>query len=142
MLSEESAIASYRAAGKKITAQRMSVIRALVGNTGHPSAEAIYDRASKEIPSLSLKTVYATLHELSDLRMIEALDLGTGSMRFDPNLGHHHHLVCEECGKTRDIDIDTSQLQLTGKKRQGFAVSSTEIIFRGTCEVCRENKAS
>ena len=61
--------------------------------------------------TISLKTVYQTLHDLAELGEIAALDLGTGMTRFDPNVDHpHHHLVCRQCGRVRDLVADFPDL--------------------------------
>jgi len=88
--------------------------------------------------TISLKTVYQTLHELAELGEIKPLDLGTGMVRFDPNVeAPHHHLVCRECGKVRDVRVDFPALTVPPDAVQGFEVGTAEIVFRGVCEDCR-----
>ncbi|MDR7549325.1 MAG: transcriptional repressor [Armatimonadota bacterium] len=77
-----------------MTPQRTLICRLLDGNREHPSAEALHRRASAQMPTLSLRTVYAILHELVEIGAIQSLDLGTGSTRFDPDPRPHHHAVC------------------------------------------------
>ena len=74
----------FRANGRKITAQRQCIFRALEGDVTHPSAERVHERVRTEMPNVSLKTVYQTLNDLADLGAIAMLDIGTGSARFDP----------------------------------------------------------
>ena len=51
--------------------------------------------------TISLKTVYQTLNELAALGEVAALDVGTGTTRFDPNVEEcHHHLVCSLAGRS------------------------------------------
>ncbi|HUS62565.1 MAG TPA: transcriptional repressor, partial [Acidimicrobiales bacterium] len=83
----------FRAQGLKVTPQRQCVFRLLHGAEVHPSAETIYDRARVEMPTISLRTVYQTLNDLTEMGEIQALDLGTGAARFDPNTAVHHHMV-------------------------------------------------
>jgi Fe2+ or Zn2+ uptake regulation protein len=91
------------------------------------------------MPNVSLKTVYQTLNDLSELGEISTLDLGTGAARFDPNVeSTHHHLVCRSCGKVRDVDADFPDLRVPRGAAQGFQVSSAEVVFRGQCDECRE----
>lgn len=130
----------FRANGRKITAQRQCIFRALEGDETHPSAERVYERVRVEMPSISLKTVYQTLHDLADLGQISALDLGTGSARFDPNVeSRHHHVVCRACGKVRDVDADFPALQVPPDAAPGFQVQSAEVVLRGLCDTCRED---
>jgi Fe2+ or Zn2+ uptake regulation protein len=127
----------YRASGRKMTAQRQCIFRVLQGNVTHPSAENVYDVARAEMETISLKTVYQTLNELAELGEIDALDLGTGTLRFDPNVETaHHHLVCRSCGKVRDLDVSFANLVVPPDMSQGFAVASAEVVFRGYCDEC------
>lgn len=109
----------------------------LSGNAFHPTAEAVFAEARKRMPTMSLKTVYQTLNDLAEMGEIQSLDLGTGSSRFDPNVDPHHHLVCTRCGKVRDLYADFGFLQVPVQQRQGFAVGSAEVVFRGLCGACR-----
>src|SRR5580700_7943511 len=114
MHSPEDLTELFRASGRKVTAQRQSVFRALQGNVAHPSAEAVYELVRQEVETISLKTVYQTLNDLAELGEIAALDLGTGTVRFDPNVeSAHHHLVCRGCGKVRDLDVALPLLSIS-----------------------------
>ena len=137
MRSPEELSALFRAQGRKVTPQRQCIFRALYGNEAHPTAEAVYAVAVAEMPAISLKTVYQTLHELADLGEVTLLDLGTGAARFDPNVeSAHHHLVCERCGKVRDLFADFGELRVPSAASQGFTIGSAEVVFRGLCDVC------
>ena len=85
---------------------------------------------------MSLKTVYQTLNDLAAMGEIQQLDLGTGSSRFDPNVDSHHHLVCNRCGKVRDLHADFTGVKVPPRQRQGFTVGPAEVIFRGLCDSC------
>jgi len=134
----EALSARFRKTGRKVTPQRQCIFRLLQGNRSHPSAEALFEEARREMAAISLKTVYQTLHELADLGEVARLDVGTGSARFDPNVEHaHHHLVCRGCGKVRDIASGVPELRLPGAEVQGYVVGSAEVVFRGLCRECR-----
>jgi Fe2+ or Zn2+ uptake regulation protein len=91
--------------------------------------------------TISLKTVYQTLHDLVELGEIASLDVGTGMTRFDPNVDHpHHHLVCNQCGRVRDVEADFPDVNVPKGADLGFEVGATEIIFRGLCPDCRPEK--
>jgi Fe2+ or Zn2+ uptake regulation protein len=128
----------FRANGRKITAQRQCIFRALEGDETHPSAERVHERVRREMPNVSLKTVYQTLNDLADLGVITMLDVGTGSARFDPNVETaHHHLVCRSCGKVRDLALELPELRVPPRASRGFDVQSAEVVFRGLCDDCR-----
>lgn len=127
----------FRSRGRKVTAQRQCIFRALEGDVTHPSADAIYARAKAEMETISLKTVYQTLNELAAMGEVAALDVGTGTTRFDPNVeDSHHHLVCGSCGKVRDLHADFSHLTVPAGSTQGFELGKAEVVFRGKCADC------
>ncbi|MEY2436821.1 MAG: Fur family transcriptional regulator, peroxide stress response regulator [Acidimicrobiaceae bacterium] len=126
----------FRARGLKVTPQRQAIFRILHDARIHPTAEAVYAAAATEMPTISLRTVYQTLNDLASMGEVHALDLGTGSARFDPNLDAHHHLVCESCGAVHDLYADFGEVKVPSRQRQGFVVESTEIVFRGRCAEC------
>ena len=120
-----------------MTPQRRAVFAALHGDQTHPTAESVYARVSRQMPTISLRTVYQTLNDLSEMGEILHLDLGTGSARFDANVEErHHHLVCEGCGIVRDLTADPSSLSLHDRLPPGFRVSGTDIVVRGRCAAC------
>jgi Fur family transcriptional regulator, stress-responsive regulator len=132
----------FRSTGRKVTAQRQCIFRVLQGDVTHPSAEVVHAAASQEMETISLKTVYQTLHDLAELGEIASLDVGTGMTRFDPNVDDpHHHLVCRECGSVRDLVAPFPELQIPKGADLGFEVGSAEIVFRGLCPDCRPSAA-
>ena len=137
MRSPDELSALFRAQGLKVTPQRQCIFGVLYGDESHPTAETVYAAASAEMPAIALKTVYQTLHDLSQMGEIAVLDVGTGAARFDPNVASaHHHLVCERCGKVRDLDLDFGALEVPDGLRQGFSIGSAEVVFRGRCDEC------
>ena len=125
---------AFRSRGLTITPQRQAIFRILHENEEHPTAEVVYATVVTEMPSISLRTVYQTLNDLAEMGELQALDLGTGSVRFDPNVDEHHHVVCDRCGRVVDVDCDVSGLGRPAL--DGFAVERTQVIFRGRCAPC------
>jgi Fe2+ or Zn2+ uptake regulation protein len=126
----------FRDLGLKVTPQRQGVFRALHGNPHHPTAEAVHALVAADMPTISLRTVYATLHDLAAMGEIGELDLGTGSARFDPNVTPHHHLVCDRCGRVHDVEAPVGTIELPADLDHGFEVTGTQIVFRGRCAQC------
>jgi Fur family transcriptional regulator, peroxide stress response regulator len=130
----------FRAEGLKVTPQRELIFTLLYENATHPTAHSIYESAIEIMPMISLKTVYQTLNDLRDLGEIQSWDFGGGVVRFDPKLGQHHHLVCNECDAVQDIDVDVADVVLSRSQRRGFSVDQVEITCRGLCANCRSKK--
>jgi len=129
----------FRSRGRKVTPQRQCIFRVLQDDVTHPTADTVYARARSQMETISLKTVYQTLNELAVMGEVAALDVGTGTTRFDPNVeSAHHHLVCRKCGKVRDLHADFSYLTVPTGSDEGFEVGGAEVIFRGTCAECHE----
>ena len=101
---------------------------------GHLSAEQIYDRATAELPELARATVYNTLNDFVGAGLLRRLE-GFGSALYDHNVAdEHHHFHCTGCGRL--FDVAPSGLDGLDIGTVGFAVSRTEVLFRGTCGQC------
>jgi len=129
----------FREQGLRVTPQRQAIFRLLEGDDSHPTVESLFDRARADMPTISLKTVYQTVHDLEALGEVRVLDLGTGSVRVDPNVeDDHHHLLCTACGRVRDLPVDFTGLHVPKRFRRDFTIDDVQVIFRGRCEQCSD----
>ncbi|HET9732787.1 MAG TPA: transcriptional repressor [Acidimicrobiales bacterium] len=133
-------VTAFREAGRKVTPQREAIFRILHGNPAHPTAESVFVAAQSQMPTISLKTVYTTLNELVEMGEVQAVEVGTGAARFDPDCDPHHHLVCARCGAVRDLFADFDHVVVPVGMEQGFEVGRAEVVFRGLCENCKANE--
>ena len=139
MKTTETLTAIFREQGLRVTPQRQAIFRLLQGDDSHPTVESLFDRARTDMPTISLKTVYQTVHDLEALGEVRVLDLGTGSVRVDPNVeDDHHHLLCTMCGRVRDLPIEYAGLQVPIRYRRDFTVDDVQVIFRGRCDQCSD----
>ncbi len=130
----------FRERGLRVTPQRERLFRILEESDGHPTIEALYEAARREMPTIALKTVYQTVYALAALGEVQLLDLGTGSYRVEVTVERpHHHLVCTSCGQVRDLFIDFPGLDLSPAQQEGFHVAIAEVTFRGLCPDCAEH---
>jgi Fur family peroxide stress response transcriptional regulator len=146
----EKMLAGVRAAGLKLTPQRMAIVRELASDETHPTAQEIFERLRPSLPTMSFATVYNTLGALSEAGLCAALSLSPGSGRFDPNMEPHHHLVCDVCGAVRDLPApapgsagvpDAPSTKVVAHVAPGFELRSVERIFRGVCASCAKGRA-
>ena len=141
MKSPDQLVLAFREAGLKVTPQRQLLFRLLHNNTAHPTAETLYEVAVREMPGISLRTVYQTLTDLAAMGELQQIDLGGGAARFDPNVDDHHHVVCDSCGDVRDVYVaNADEISVAGLA--GFSVQSARIVFSGKCPSCTATPAA
>jgi Fur family peroxide stress response transcriptional regulator len=146
----EKMLAGVKAAGLKLTPQRMAIVRELASDESHPTAQEIFDRLRPGLPTMSFATVYNTLDALSAAGLCAAMSLSPGSGRFDPNMLPHHHAVCDSCGAVRDVPsvgpsrddfTDGTAAKAVAQVAPGFELRSVERIFRGICAACTKGRS-
>jgi Fur family peroxide stress response transcriptional regulator len=119
------------------THQRMVLYRTLMEMHEHPNPEQIFERVRQELPSISLATVYKTLHLFLENGIIREVSPHHGSLRIEPNAQHHHHFVCLRCHGITDLlcdAVDVSPLKATVPA--GFQISQVSLELRGLCPLC------
>ena len=118
--------------------QKEAILRVLRGTTSHPSADWVYEQVKREIPKISLGTVYRNLKLLKQEGEILELDLASTLSRFDGNSQEHYHFRCERCGRIFDVDEPVDE-EIDGRVAQktGFNVSHHRLEFRGLCNDCQ-----
>ena len=106
------------------------------------SAQEIHETLRGKSRSVGIASVYRVLDVLTELRLVQRVDVGDGIARFEPALpdgDHHHHVVCDDCGKVEpfsDSSLETAIAQAS--KRLGYSVDAHEVVLRGECGDCRE----
>ena len=136
MTSVDHLCTQLRAQGRRVTPQRRAIIRVLLEDSAHPTAEQVFTRVRGIMPDLSHATVYNTLHELVEMGALLELDLGLGERRYDLNTADHAHLVCLGCGHVEDVPYDSEMLTLSPEHSHGFQVVDCNAVFRGYCPAC------
>ncbi len=120
------------------TKQKEAILEVLRGTNSHPTADWIYSEVKKEMPNISLGTVYRNLRLLCESGEISELDLCGTLARFDARQDNHYHFRCERCGLVFDVDLPVdAQMDRKAAQKAGFEVSYHRLEFRGVCESCR-----
>ena len=90
--------------------------------------------------SVGRASVYRVLEQLAGLRLVSRLDVGDGTMRYeaaDPSGEHHHHLVCDGCGRVTPFeDLELERTIERVASRMPYAVAEHEIVLHGPCGSC------
>ena len=106
-MDDEELFVLFRDNGYKVTTQRLAISKFILAREDHPSAEKIYMGLKTDYPTLSLGTIYKTLHTLKELGLIQELGFEEGSIRYDPNTSPHLNVVCTSCYKIYDYKSKT-----------------------------------
>jgi Fur family ferric uptake transcriptional regulator len=129
-----------RKAGKRVTPQRLLILKAIREGGGHLDADEIYRLARRKAPRLSLSTVYRTINVLKEAGMIEELHLGEEHHHYElRGKGEHYHLICQGCGKVVEFECPfTEQLVRDLGEKYDFEITGIHLDLAGYCAECRQ----
>jgi Fur family peroxide stress response transcriptional regulator len=121
--------------------QREAILKIVTGTGSHPRADWIYDQVRKEIPNISLGTVYRDLKALARAGEIYQLELAGSTSRFDGNMESHYHFRCKKCGDMYDLDepVDRS-IEKRIARKTGFLITGQRLELLGLCTKCRKSE--
>jgi Fe2+ or Zn2+ uptake regulation protein len=129
-------------AGWRCTRQRAAVFAYLRSVDSHPTAEQVFLAVRRQLPSISLATVYNALDALVAARLATRLAGGTGPTRYDGRCEAHYHLRCQRTGQVRDLPLPYDPLLLDKLaphltdvlRRQGFEITGHHLELLGHFE--------
>lgn len=120
---------------RRPTRQQAAVTARLEMTDDFTSAQDLHARMREAGDTVGLATVYRTLTSLAASGEVDVLRTGDGEAVYRMcSTGHHHHLVCRQCGRTVEIEGPTVERWTERVAAEhGFTdVSHTLEIF-GTC---------
>ncbi len=122
-----------------MTIQRKAIWNALkaAGKT-HPNAETIYRLAKKELPHISMGTVYRNLSDMSARGEIVRIPVMDGPDRFDGDISRHEHAVCRVCGRLFDLSAGVTYIP-DWCVPKGCRLLDTQLLLQCICAGCEEN---
>jgi len=125
--------------GYRLTPQRMMILSAIENSDDHISPEEIYAQVAAKYPRVNISTVYRTLELLKRLGLVTETDLGGGRVRYHSvEKGHHHHLVCRQCGAIIDLDEALlSPLKSALRREYKFSADLRHLAIFGRCANCK-----
>jgi Fur family transcriptional regulator, ferric uptake regulator len=120
---------------------RQAVIDLLAAQTCCLTAQEIFDelRSSRARP-VGIASVYRILDLLTVEGFVQRIELGSGSARYEPVWpnGHHHHLVCDSCGKVEAFEDGALERVLHRvEASSGYAIDAHDVVLHGACTDCR-----
>jgi Fe2+ or Zn2+ uptake regulation protein len=121
--------------------QREAIQRAVAATCSHPTADWVYQQVRRQIPRISMGTVYRNLKTLvAEGRLVE-ISTVRGPARYDANLSHHSHFRCLSCGRMEDIEPQELQWKPSSRGHQYFKVVEFRVELAGVCSACAGKRA-
>ena len=135
--------AALRDGGHRASAPRSAIVDLVGRQSCVLSAREIADELRRSGREVGVATVYRTLELLESLRLVQRLDVGGASARYEPALPggehHHHHLVCDECGVVTPFEDARLERAIDDLgRRLDYTVGVHDVILRGSCPRCSE----
>jgi len=126
-----SILARLKEAGLRPTRQRLSLAKLLFeGGDRHVSAEDLHAEAGAQRISVSLATIYNTLHQFTNAGLLREVVVEPGRSYFDTNIHPHHHFFVEGAGKLMDIPAADIALSHLPEPPAGMKVARVDVIVR------------
>ena len=136
-MDDQQIINLFRDNGFKVTSQRLAICKYVLARDGHPSADQIYQALKIDHPTISLGTIYKTLHLMQDLNLIQELGFKDGTVRYDPDMDLHINLICTSCGKINDYkpeDIEVIWKKMLSKLKGKPEGQRIDVYYK--CSDC------
>jgi len=136
----DSTLDAFRSKGHRSGGARRAVVELLGRQDCCLTAQEIFDRLRGEGRRVGIASVYRVLEQLTRDGFVQRIDIGEGTSRFEPvheGGEHHHHLVCDDCGKVEafaDDELERALRKVEG--RTGYSVAGHDVVLRGTCRDC------
>lgn len=126
-------LSQCEAKGLRLTDQRRTIARVLEEAQDHPDVEALYDRASKADPRISLATVYRTVKLFEEAGILEKHDFGDGRARYETaDRDHHDHLIDLQSGEVIEfVDPEIEALQIRIAEKLGYELKGHRLELYG-----------
>ena len=122
---------------QRSTRQLATTYDVVAASPDHPTAEQILDRVRRQLPRVSLGTVYRNLEKLREQGRLVIVRFAGGVAHYDAMVGEHDHFVCESCGAVRDLESPRARVpKAAALERSGCVVRWQTTSLYGTCGEC------
>jgi Fur family transcriptional regulator, peroxide stress response regulator len=123
--------------------QRDRILQIVKETNTHPTADWVYRNLKKEIPGLSLGTVYRNLNVLLEQGLIQKLPFDNTFDRFEGNVAPHYHLICEKCNTVEDFEMTVSiNINKQVEQKSSFKINRHRTDFFGICKKCQHQSTT
>jgi Fur family ferric uptake transcriptional regulator len=131
---------TLRGGGYRNGEARRTVVELLGRQDCCLTAQEIFDGLRADGRQVGIASIYRVLDLLTEKGLLQRVDLGAGTARYEPvhsSGEHHHHLVCDDCGRVEAFADDELERALRKvERRTGYSVAGHDVVLRGSCRSC------
>ena len=124
----------------RLTKQQLMIRRLLEQSETHPTAEELYLEAKKEMPNISMGTVYRNLGHMAEEGLIRRLHFAEQPDHYDKNVHPHDHAICVKCGNITDVQVKSISNLIENAPEMD--IHSYELSIQCICAGCRINSTA
>lgn len=136
----EHVLARFEREGFRAGGARAAVVELLAEQDCCLSAQEIFDRLRGGSRRVGIASIYRVLEQLFQMQLVQRVDVGGGVARFEaahPGGDHHHHLLCNDCGRVVAFEDHALEAELDGvAERLGARITGHELVLHGACADC------
>jgi Fur family transcriptional regulator, ferric uptake regulator len=137
---ERSARTALSEAGHRAGGAREAVVGLLARQDCCLSAQEISEQLRDAGSDIGIASIYRALDLLHELGLVQRVEFGEGAARFEPVVPggeHHHHAVCDRCGRVTPFEDERIERQLeTLAGRLRHSMSGHDLVLHGECSRC------
>lgn len=139
MVDAATIIDAFEEAGYRRTAPRRALAELVATHDGHFTADGLLAESRRRRLGVTRATVFRSLDVLSDLGLVERLDLPSGGHAFVAcEAAHHHHVVCSSCGRSTPVeDAGLEGVAQAIGRSTGYRVETHRLELFGICPGCQ-----
>jgi Fur family ferric uptake transcriptional regulator len=125
-------------AGYRLTRPRRAVADLIADHDGHFTAAELEAVAHERRLGISRATLFRALELLTELGVLERLDLPGGEHAYvSCATAHHHHVVCSRCGRTTEVeDHGVAEAVAEIARHSGYRIDTHRLEMFGLCRHC------
>jgi Fur family zinc uptake transcriptional regulator len=122
--------------GYKTTGKRKEMLHFFENEDGYRTAKDLIEYMEERYQGISFDTIYRNLHLYHRLGILEKTTFqGEKQFRISCSKHHHHHFICNDCGKTREIDV--CPMEEVGHMLSNYTIEDHKFEIYGLCPACK-----
>lgn len=124
------------------TPERFAILDVVFSHNDHFGIDTLYAEMETRSYHVSRSTVYNTIELFCDCGIVRKHQFGTQQALYEKvmNSGNHHHLICTECGKIKEVKDAELMKYISMRKYGTFNTSYFSLYVYGMCPTCARKK--